>query len=262
MNILDAFFLGIFQGIVEFLPVSSSGHLVLAEHFFHLNQEKLLPFDVVLHGGTLFALFFVFFTEIKEILGVIFFPKKATIEAKKLFFFLLIATIPVIIAGFLFKDSMDMFRTPQWVEIFFIISAFLFVVAEKFPKEKKKEFSFPMSITVGILQMVALFPGVSRSGTCTAAAMLTGVSREKATRFSFLLGMPVIAGAFLLGILDIIKGENTELPTLIPILVGFFSSAIIGFIMAKFLLQFFKNHSLYGFAIYLLVAAGVSFWFL
>lgn len=260
MGVFEALFLGIFQGITEFLPVSSSGHLVLAEYFFQLPQEQLLPFDAILHGGTLLSLLVLFFGEIKELLLFSFRPKKATPETKTLFFALLVATVPVLVVGFLAKNHMEIFRSSYWVAIFFLLSALLFVLAERFPHKKISHTSLRMALVVGIFQIVALLPGMSRSGTCAAAGMLMGVSREKATRFAFLLGIPVIAGAFLLASIDIFQGEG-ELPLLVPAIIGFFSSAISGFFMAKFLLSFFKRHSLYGFALYLIFAASAVFIF-
>jgi undecaprenyl-diphosphatase len=253
MNIWEAALLGIFQGVTEFLPISSSGHLVLAETYFHLNAEELLAFDAVLHGGTLVSLFVVFWDEIRRFFEVIFSPRKANSADKNLLLWLIIATLPAGILGFLFEDILVFARTPMWVAIFFLVCAVLFFCAERFPLRKQEKMSFSGAMWAGVFQVFALFPGVSRSGVCTGAAMLMGVSRIQATRFAFLLGIPIIFAVFLLTVIRFFSGELEEFPALSSAMVGFFTSAISGVLTAKFLLRFFQEHSLRVFGGYLVV---------
>jgi len=259
MNLFEAMLLGIFQGITEFLPISSSGHLILAEHFLSLPANDLLAFDAVLHGGSLVSLIAVFHKEVLGFFRIIFFPKYANKKEKDLFLWLIIATIPTIVVGFLWQEQMEIFRTPYFVAIFFLISAFFFILAEQFPKKKKSIFQKQSVWFCAIFQVFALLPGISRSGIVTAAGMLSGSCRKESTRFAFLMGLPVIAGAFSLSILQIFSGEIFYSPTIWTTMVGFLASAISGFFMARFLLQFFQEHSLYSFSIYLIIVACITF---
>lgn len=257
MTFLESLLLGVFQGITEFLPVSSSGHLVLAEHYFELNATELILFDAVLHGGSLFSLIVLFWKEITSFFGVLFHPKSAPKKDRNLLLYVILGTIPVGAIGFLLRDFFDPFRHPIPVAICFLFSALLFFFAEKYPLKKEKKLSFPKVLFIALMQVVSLLPGVSRSGTVTAATMLTGVSRGKATRFAFLLGMPVIGAAFLLSLYEIFSGSITVPVSYTLLVVGFLSSAISGYIMARFLLRFFQTHSLNIFGVYLVVLAGI-----
>lgn len=258
MNTGEAFFLGIFQGITEFLPVSSSGHLALAEHFFNLPAENFLAFDAVLHGGTLLALFLLFWRDIRDFFGVFLFPKKAKLETKKMLGFLVLATIPAASVGFFFSDFFESFRGTKAIGSFFIISALVFLVAEmRFSqllrhKKETTEISLRVALSTGIFQIFALFSGISRSGITTAAGLFCGVRREVATRFAFLMGLPIILAAAGLQVIEIIQGKSPFDFGFPEIVVGFLSSAFVGFFFARFLLDFFKRFSLRGFAVYLL----------
>jgi len=258
MNWGEALLLGIFQGITEFLPVSSSGHLALAEHFFNLPAEKFLPFDAVLHGGTLLALFVLFWREIWDFLGVFLFPKSAKPETKKMLGLLILATLPAAAIGFFFADFFESFRSTKAIGFFFIISALVFLAAEtRFSqllrhKKETTEISLRVALSAGIFQIFALFSGISRSGITTAAGLFCGVRREVATRFSFLMGLPIIFAAAGLQVAEIIQHKSPFDFGILEIVVGFLTSALVGFFFARFLLGFFKRFSLRGFAFYLL----------
>jgi undecaprenyl-diphosphatase len=259
MDVLHALALGIFQGITEFLPISSSGHLVLAEHFFGLPAEELIAFDAVLHGGSLAALIAVFHTELKRFYDVICAPKKAKKNDKKLLFWLILATIPTLVFGYLGNDSLEIFRTPNGVAGGFLFCALLFLAAERFPKKKSEITTRRSAFLSALFQVIALLPGVSRSGIVTAAGMLSGTSRKESTRFAFLLGIPVIAAAFSYALLQILLGEVLFSLDALSIGIGFLSSAVSGFFMAKFLLRFFAKHTLYPFAAYLILLSILVF---
>jgi len=291
MNPLDALFLGIFQGITEFLPISSSGHLIIAEHFFDLPAEKFLAFDAVLHGGSLLSLFLVFWKQIKRLFLVPFCPSKTTAEDRRLFWILIAATLPAGIAGILAEEWFTSFRSLFWVGVFSLVSAGIFLLAEYILQNKKyglkvriflnsflkkppqpplsggsnskeeERFSWVAGMTAGFAQILTLLPGISRSGTTTAVQMFFGISRHRATEFSFLLGLPIIAAAFLLQLWRIFQGETDFSFSLIIITIGFLSSAITGFFVARFLLRFFQRHSLVPFAIYLLLLGSTLLFF-
>lgn len=266
MSLLEAFFLGIFQGITEFLPVSSSGHLVLAEAYLGIEQEKVKEFDMVLHGGSLCALFVLFWSDIRALFFTTFFPHKAKKENRKLLLWLIFGTIPVGLVGIFFEDIFEQSRAPFFVAIFFIVSAVLFFVAEwgtkarlckQGLKKSTEKITHRAVFIAAFFQIFALFPGISRSGTVTAAVMIAGISRKTATRFAFLLGIPVIGAAFSLGVIKIILGKTDFSLPVVAIVVGFFASAFASYFMAKFLLTFFRKNSLSSFGIYLLIFGSI-----
>jgi len=261
-----AIFLGILQGITEFFPVSSSGHLLLAEHFFVLDVENLKAFDVVLHAGTLVALLALFW---REWFGIavggwrLAIGKKLTeqnSENLKLFFQLIIATIPAAVIGLAFGDAIDEFtRGENRVSIvvgFFVLVAVALFFAEKFGKKNSEKVGWKNIFAMAISQSAALFPGVSRSGATIAAGMFSGLSRSVAAKFSFLMLAPVTAGAVILIAKKVVDGELYLPPTAFT-LVGFAVSAVVSFAAAALLLRFVRKNSLVVFAIYLIFVAAV-----
>lgn len=252
MTFLDALLLGLIQGIAEFLPISSSGHLVLLETVLGLNIEELKGFDVVLHAGTLLAMFVYFWN---DILGLI--TKKSK---RPLLGYLILATIPAVIVGLTMEDWLDdVFRDPNAVLGMLLVLALFFVVAEKFPPQKNRTtFTLKNTFLMGLAQACALIPGISRSGSVIGMGLLFGLKREEAARFAFLLGIPAIGGATLLTGLKVASGE-APLPELPLVAVGFVTSLVIGYFSVSFLMRFLKNHSLNVFALYLAIVAVVGF---
>jgi len=267
MNFGEVAFLGVLQGITEFFPISSSGHLLLAEHFFSLDVEHLKAFDVVLHGGTLLALLVLFWREWRGItVGVwqMVFGKvgKDTADNFKLLLRLIMATIPAAAVGLSFNHWIDEFsRGEQRVMIvagFFVLVAALLLLAEWVGKKtaRSEKLQCKNVILMGVSQAFALLPGVSRSGITIATGMLTGLSRSAAAKFSFLMLAPVTAGAVLLISREVWGGELT-LPPLGLTALGFCVSAVSSFIFASLLLRLVKKHSLAWFSAYLVLAAAV-----
>lgn len=266
MNFLDALILGILQGITEFLPISSSGHLVLGEAVLGLDVEALKSFDVAVHIGTLVAIILYFW---KDFVGLIVGflslirvvkPKPKHDEYHRLILFIVIGTVPAVLVGFLLGDAIDYwFRNTLYVGLFMIIVAELFIIAEGQLKKFKKETNLKLghAIIIGCFQALALIPGVSRSGSTIAAGIFQGISREKAARFSFLLAMPAIFGA---GLLTLVKEMRAETFTvdIMPMTVGFIASVAAGFASVYFLMKFLKNHTLKVFSVYLFVVGAVS----
>ncbi len=272
MDILTAALLGSLQGITEFLPISSSGHLVLAEQLLGLQVIQLKSFDVVLNTGTLVALLFLFYQEWRSILrGLVDRQEQA---GRSLLFKLIVATIPAVIVGALFSDWLDSFSRGEsavmWIAIFFVLLGVLLFVAEYFQvphskavekqsEEKGESVSWRQVILLGLVQSVALLPGVSRSGIVMATGMLAGLSRHAATRFAFLMLLPVGAAAASYIALRVAV-DGLPLPALAPTLVGFTSSAIVSYFFAKYFLEFVKSYSLRIFAWYLVLAGFLLFW--
>lgn len=282
MEIFDSLILGALQGVTEFLPISSSGHLVLGEEWLGLNVETLKSFDVVVHVGTLLAILIYFWKDVWGMLcavGRLFVGRlKISDPYARLIFFIIIGTIPAVIVGLFFEDAIDsVFRNVVSVGAWMMVVGVIFVIGEYAYRRWHKPFMEKIdkareyvqadyvsaevrgmkwwkAIVIGLAQALALIPGVSRSGSTIVAGLFQGISRSAAARFSFLLGIPAIAGAGLLTALKI--PENGGLAVEIwPLLIGFLTSFIFGLLSVAFLMRFLKKNSLIVFAIYL-IAVG------
>ncbi len=243
MEIYQALLLGIIQGITEWLPISSSGHLVIFQHLFGLTPP--LIFDIILHLGSLIVILIVFFKEIKEIfLGVIRFERKYL----KIFGYLIIASIPIGLVGFFLSDQIkSVFNNIRLVGVCLIVSAFL-IYFSKYPKKKDKKLNLKNTSIIGIAQSFAILPGLSRSGSTISAALFQGMKREEAVKFSFLLAIPAILGA------TILEAKNiSELPDIKITLIGFFASIVAGYFTLKYLIRLVKNDNFQKFAWYCLI---------
>lgn len=241
MSLLQSFLLGALQGITEFLPISSDGHLVLLESLLGLKTENLKGFDVVLHLGTLVAMVAYFW---KDILSVF--------QKPKLMEYIVLASVPVVVVGLTLEDWMDgQFRNPKATLLFMLVLGVFFLIAEQWPRKKEKtDWTLRNTFVMGLAQAVALLPGISRSGSVMATGLLQGMKREETARFSFLLGMPAIAGAIGLKSIHILEGK-TLLPETDAVLVGLVTSTVVGYVSVAFLMKFLKTHSLRVFSIYL-----------
>lgn len=255
MEILQAVILGIVQGITEFLPISSDGHLLLVRALFRFRDQGL-GFDVFLHLGTLVAIVAFFWQDWLKILREI---KKSTLLWKIIF-----AIVPAAIAGIFLENAIaGYFRSLLWTAFFFFLCAAFYIFTEiLYQKIKERENSLEKvswleALTIGIAQIFALLPGISRSGTTIATGMLCKLTRESAAKFSFLMGTIIIAGA---GFLGLLKGEIFQTPNVswAELIFGFLSAAITGYFAIKFLMGFLKKHTFYGFAWYVVFAGIVT----
>lgn len=274
MNIFESLFLGAAQGITEFLPISSSGHLVIIEEMMGLEVESLLEFDILLHLGTLFSILVYFRKDIWNLFKLL--PKwvvavysflKSGFKDKEIFrgdFFIIsalfIATIPAGIVGVLFEDLIsEVFRSSESVGLMMLFTAGLFVVAERFyEKRKNAESSNSLwkPLIIGLMQALALIPGVSRSGSTISAGLITGMKRDEAARFSFFLGSIAIFGAAVLTFKDL--SFDKEWTANFSVLAsGFLSAFVFGVLSIGFLMKFLKKHPLSYFSIYLVIASGL-----
>ncbi len=274
MTIFDALLLGIVQGISEFLPISSSGHLVLAENFLNLSHESLQTFDIAIHFGTLLAIIlffwkeytvmaFAFFRTIGRVLKV----KNIKNEERdpdqlRLIGWLVFGTIPALIVGFFWGDMIDeVFRDPKMVAGALIIVSFYFIWAEWQSKqlhnckEQTPTLSWARVSCIGVAQAIALFHGVSRSGATISTGLALGMERKEAARFSFLLGSIAILAASTLASIKILKHEMA-LPPIDILLTGIMSSFVAGYFSISFLMKFLGSRKLYVFAAYR-IALGV-----
>jgi len=240
-TMLEAIILGIVQGLTEFIPVSSTAHLILIPKLLGWGGTvNSLSFDIALHGGTLLALLIYFRKDI-----ISFLTKEHYILVT-----LLLATIPAGLAGVLLKDIVATnLRKPYLIAVGLVIFGLYMLASErKRGQGMIKNIKIRDAVLIGIAQAVALFPGVSRSGITISTALFLGVGRSDSARFSFLLSIPVVAGASLLELTHIIKaGSDYNLPVFLS---GFIASAVTGFLTIKFLLWFFRRFSLRAFVYY------------
>lgn len=268
MNFFEAILLGILQGLTEFLPVSSSGQLVVAEKLFNLDAispRALQDFDIFLHAGTLVALLIFFRQEFRDIfvyLGQKIRGGKAEKASGELLIKLLIATVPAALAGIFLEDKMENIRQLPVIATFLGITAITFFLAEKLPAQKTAvKITRKNAVLIGIFQAIAVLPGISRSGFTIAGGLFQGIKREHAARFSFLLAVPIIGGAGLLSLMNTL--QNGFDPTLQPAMVitGFLCAAISSFFTAKFILKLFRRLSLRVFAALLLIESAALIFF-
>jgi undecaprenyl-diphosphatase len=248
-----ALILGIVQGLTEFIPVSSTAHLILFPWFFNWSgQVDTLTFDVALHAGTLAALVFCFWRDWIDI----------ALRKQRLLGLIIFASIPAGIAGFFLNDIAEhSLREPLLISIILVAVGVIMLVSEKVYKHKElEETGLKDAIIIGIAQAFAIIPGVSRSGITISAGLFRGFEREAAARFSFLLATPIIAGATLLHLKKAFE-SNTHYDFDI-LSVGIISSFITGFIAIKFLLSFLKRYPLnlfvyYRFMLSAIIIAGI-----
>ena len=254
---MSAILLGILQGITEFLPISSSGHLALMEYFIKLPENisanSMAIFDIFLHGGSLLAIVLYFWKDwIKVLRGLWEIITTLKLKKENLAFKLATGTIPAIIAGLVFGNQFDIFRNPLSIGIAFIIMGSFFLYAEwKGKNNSIKSVGFKKGILIGTAQALALIPGISRAGTTIATGILLGIKREAAARFSFLLGGIAILAANIYGLISIKNG--IPLPPIQFTAIGTITSFIISLASVHFLMRFLKKHSLRWFSGYLII---------
>jgi len=266
MSLFQSLVLGIVQGFTEFLPISSSGHLIIFRSLFRWEDLPLV-FDTTLHLATALALIVCFWKDltsiIKAFLKDIFSSHRFKFKEYSLDSLLglkiVVGSIPVGIVGFLFGDLIESsYRGLSYVFIFLVVGSLLMFIGEKrFEKRLfiKDEISVGKSLGVGLFQILSLFPGVSRSGSTISGSMIFGLDRKQATRFSFLLSIPVVIMAGLMQICS--SFDYLVTVNVLSLVVGFLSSFIVGTFCIKFLLKYVQKNNLYPFIIYRLILAGI-----
>jgi len=262
MDYVQAIVLAIVQGLSEFLPISSSGHLILIPHFFGWSDQGL-AFDVAVHIGTLLALLLYFRRQLGTMLSAwldsVF--RRRHSRDSRLAWQILVATIPVGVAGLLFGDFIEAnLRSPLFVAGTLSFFGILMYLADRFSRGDKDEFSlsWPQALAIGCAQALALMPGTSRSGITMTAGRALGLSRSGAARFSFLLAIPGIGAA---GAYEGLKLVTS--PAAVdwqPMVVGVVFAALSGIACIHFLIRFIERIGLLPFTIYRLILAGVIVW--
>src|SRR5215208_643703 len=258
MSFVHAFLLGIIQGLTEFIPVSSTAHLLVAEHYMGLDptDEMLFSFSVLIQLGTLVSLFIFYW---KDLLGLVkaFFGKPFSTRENRLGWFIIIATVPALIFGYLLKDAVEvLFRNPLVEAATRLLTAAVLLTFAEWLTGKSRHLdcmTWLDALFIGTVQVLAIFPGASRSGTTISGGMFRGFDRPSAARFAFLMSVPVMLAAGGYEMLDVIKMPNLD--AFLPLLaVGFVTAAIVGWLSIKWLIGYLSRHSLYGFAAYCAVA--------
>lgn len=254
--------LGVVQGLTEFLPVSSSAHLILARAFFGWEAPAFgLAFDVALHVGTLAAILAFFRADIMAMIAAL--PTALSPRAPthgRLIRLIAIGTVPAVIAGVLFDDYIEAhLRTPQVCAATLAIGALLMLAAERLRAPVRTEESLTLvdAAVIGVAQATALVPGVSRSGSTIATGMLLGMRRDAAARFTFLLGVPAIAGAGAREAVELSRIQPTA-DTLTLFVTGMLVSAVVGYLTIKYFMRFLAGHRLDVFAYYRLALSAAT----
>jgi undecaprenyl-diphosphatase len=265
LELLQAIVLGIVQGLTEFLPVSSSGHLLLGQYFLGLDQERFgLSFDVALHMGTLVAVVSYFWRDLLRMAFAFFrsFSHRdlANDADQRMAYLIIAATVPAAVIGFFLEGFFEgpAVRSP-WVVVFnFVLIGVLFIVGEVVGKRTRRasKLRFGEAVGIGFAQAAALVPGVSRSGATITLGLFLGLRREEAARFSFLMSVPIIAGAGSLKVGEVIL-QGMDAAQAVLFVVGFVTSAVVGYVTIRFLLNYLTNHSLRAFAFYRFGVAAV-----
>ena len=265
MTLFHAFLLGIVQGLTEFIPVSSTAHLLIAGNLLGIpSDDRTFSFSVIVQLGTVFALLLFFWKDIWHILTAFFLGIKhrkpfENLNAR-LGWLVIIATIPALVVGFFLKDIIQtMFKDALTLAGFrLLITAVLLTVVEYFDRRDRilESATWQDALSVGLFQVLAIFPGASRSGSTIAGGMIRGFDRPSAARFAFLMSAPILlaAGAYeSLNVIDM-TGTTEFLPYLIT---GFITAAVVGWFAIKWLISFLGKHSMYPFAVYCAVAGVI-----
>lgn len=263
MSLIEAIILGIIQGLTEFLPVSSSGHLFLGQTLLGVKSEEPLLFTIVVHFATALSTIVVFRKDITKIFLDLFQFKKN--EGSTFSLFILISMIPAVIVGLKLEDSIDSLTKPENEKLgLFVVGFCLLVTAlllffTHFKKEGTRSVGIKHAIIVGVAQAIATLPGISRSGATIATGLITGLTRDNAARFSFLMVVPLIFGVMAKKSLDIFQGKAMVGDTnLLVLFAGFFAAFISGWIACKWMINIVKKAKLSYFAIYCLIVGVIS----
>lgn len=262
MSIFEAVILGLVQGLAEFLPVSSSGHLALLQHFFGIEGENVLAFAVLLHVGTLVSVFIVYWNDIYNLFIELGFVIRDVFTGKglqmnlnptrKLGIMIIVATIPTAVIGLIFKDLFAaMYLSLIAIGVGLLVTGTILWLSERLAKGNKQigEMKFIHAILIGICQSIAISPGVSRSGATLVGGLFSGLDRNLAVKFAFLISIPSILGSVIIEAPDAFSG-GLALELVFPIVLGVIVAAVSGLFAIKTMIKVVSNKKLYYFSIY------------
>ncbi len=255
MSWLEALIIGILQALTEFLPVSSSGHIELAKVVQDIENADDASFSVVVHVATALSTVVVFRKDIWKLIQSLFVGDDW--DSRRFVLFIILSMIPVGIVGVFFKDEVEQLFTGNLILVgsMLLVTAILLMIT-RFVEHGHRQLNWWIAIVVGVAQAVAVLPGISRSGATIATALILGVPREQAARFSFLMVIAPILGAGVLEAKDLASGE-AEMLGITPLIVGFLASFIFGVLACQLMLRLVKKGNLHWFAFYVL-AVGLT----
>lgn len=260
MGIFEAIFIGILQGITEFLPVSSSGHLILAHSLFGASENSDLAFDAVLHMATALAVVIYFWTDILQLINTAL-RKLGRLPVNDKDMILLSAiiagTVPAVILGLMLETLMGtLFRSPLLVALVLVAGSCLFIYAEwvYFNTQRNSEMTINKGFKIGLFQSLALIPGFSRSGASIAGGMLLGLTRSDAAKFAFLLAIPVMLGAGSKKLLELLTSDQPV--AWLSVGLGATAAFFVGLLAIHFMLSFVRKHTLWPFIWYRIILAA------
>jgi len=265
-SVLQALVMGIVQGLTEFLPVSSSGHLIVVPFLAGWDDAFItsLAFSVMLHLGTLVALLVYFRADwIRLVPAGLAAARDRSFHDdhdRRLAWLLVASTIPAAIVGLLLNDLIeDSFRQVGLVAITLVVGGLILLAADRFGAKSRsiEDITFPIAIGIGVAQALALVPGISRSGISIAAGRLVGMDRESAARFAFLMATPITAGAGLFEARKLLTGEGGVVVSIVPLIVGMVAALLSGLVAIHFMLAFLRRQSLDVFVWYRFAVAAV-----
>jgi undecaprenyl-diphosphatase len=263
LELIQAIILGVVQGLTEFLPVSSSGHLLLGQYFLGMDQDRFgLTFDAAIHTGTVLAVVLYFWRDLLRMAAAFVESLRGpnfTDRDQRMAYLILVACIPAGVVGLFFQNFFEEeVRSPWLVAFNLVLVGALFIVGEAFGRQTRTsdKLGFKEALGIGLAQTAALFPGVSRSGATITIGLFLGLRRDEAARFSFLMSVPITAAAAMLSLVDAF-GSGIDAQDVLLFLVGSITSGVVGYLAIRFLLDYLAGHSLLVFAYYRFALAAV-----
>lgn len=268
MSMIQSIILGLVQGLAEFLPISSSGHLAALQYFFDVSSDNVLTFTVMLHFGTLIAIFVAYWKDIVDLVIELFATLKDIFtgkglqinknETRKLGVMIIIATIPTAVIGLLFNDFFNsLYSSMLFIGVALLVTGTCLWLAEKKGGGKKgvKEMTWKNALFIGICQSIAICPGISRSGATMVGGLASHFNRPHAVRFAFLISIPSVLGAFILELPDAVKAASTEQGVGLGVMAaGIIVAAVSGYAAIKVMIKAVTNEKLFYFSIYTWIA--------
>lgn len=264
MNSVEALILGLLQGLTEYLPVSSSGHLAIGSYIFGIEAEENLAFTIAVHVATVLSTLVILWKEVawlfKDVFGYCFHPSKGLNDGMRYFINILISMVPVGVVGLLFKDEVeDIFGSGLLVVgIMLLLTSVLLAFSYYYSSGKKEKISPVDAFVIGLAQACAVMPGLSRSGSTIATGLLLGNKKENLAQFSFLMVIPPILGQALLDVIDMINnGVGAIGIDLVPLMVGFVAAFVSGCLACKWMINIVKKGKLIYFAVYCAIVGTI-----
>jgi undecaprenyl-diphosphatase len=264
MTLFQSFLLGIIQGLTEFIPVSSTAHLLIGQALLGIPANAaMFSFLVIVQLGTVLSLIIFYWRDLLVLIKA-FFARPFSTPENRLAWYIIIATIPALLAGYLLKDVVKALFTQPMLEasIRLLTTAVLLALAEALTRKDRSIDSMTWldALVVGLFQILAVFPGASRSGSTISGGMFRGLDRPAAARFAFLLAVPVMLAAGGYETLDLLTTPGIDIGAFLPVLaVGFVTAAVVGWFAIRWLIRYLSNHSLYVFSIYCAIVGAIAF---